>query len=61
MFAQCQDNVTEWDIGSWSQRPDFLAGQNYKVTISVTSWYPHHDMTLDVAGHKTPTTNQPSH
>ena len=22
-LAQCQHNVTEWDIGSWFQQPDF--------------------------------------
>ena len=22
-LAQCQDNVTKWDIGSWCQWPDF--------------------------------------
>ena len=23
---QCQDNMAEWDIGSWSQPPDFPVG-----------------------------------
>ena len=34
-LAQCQDNVTMGDIGSWCQQLDFLVGQHYKVTMSV--------------------------
>ena len=34
-LAQCQDNMTEWDIGSCCWRPDFPVGQCYKVTMSV--------------------------
>ena len=34
-FAQCQDNMTESDIGAWSLQPDFLVGQQYEVAMSV--------------------------
>ena len=34
-LAQFQDNVAEWDIGSWWQRPDLPIGQYYKITMSV--------------------------
>ena len=37
-LAQCQDNVTEWDIRSWCSWPDFPVGKHYKVT-TVISWY----------------------
>ena len=43
-LAQCQDNVTEWDIGAWYQQPDFRVWQHYKVTMSVHCL----DMTLAV-------------
>ena len=34
-LAQCDDNVTVWDIGSWCQWSDLPVGQHYKVAISV--------------------------
>ena len=34
-LAQCQDNVTAWDIRSWHWQPGFQVGQCYKVVISV--------------------------
>ena len=34
-LAQCKDNVTQWDIGSWCCQPDFPVGQYYKVAMSV--------------------------
>ena len=41
-LAQCQDNVTEWDIGSWWQWPDFPVGQHCKVIMCVHchKWVP---------------------
>ena len=41
-------NVTEWDIGSWCQQPDFIVDQHYKVTMNV-HYHVCPDMTLDVA------------
>ena len=39
-LAQCQDNVTEWDIGLRHQQPDFPIGYNYKFTINAhCHWY----------------------
>ena len=44
-MAQCQDNVTEWDM-----RPDLPVGQHYKVTLSAQSQVGvSHDVTLYVA------------
>ena len=34
-LAQCPDNVTEGDVGSWCQRPDFIVGKHYEVTMNV--------------------------
>ena len=34
-LAGCQDNVTEWNIRSWCQRPSLPVGQYYKVAMSV--------------------------
>ena len=34
-LAQCQDNVTEWDIGSGYWQLNFPVGQHYKGTMSV--------------------------
>ena len=44
-LGQCQDNVTEWDIGQWYWQPDFPVGQHDKspwmctVTSRYPSWY----------------------
>ena len=43
-LAHCQDNVTEWGIGSWFWWPGFPVVQHYK--IAVRAYCP--DMTLDV-------------
>ena len=32
-LAQCPDNVTEENIGSWCRSPDFSMGQHYEVTM----------------------------
>ena len=50
-LAHCQDNVTEWDIGSWCQRSNFPVGQNYKVSMSVhcNKSITSPDMTINVA------------
>ena len=34
-LAQCQDNVTGWDIGSWCCWSDFPMGQHHKVVMCV--------------------------
>ena len=57
-LAQCQDNMTEWDIESWYQWSVFPVGQHYKVSMSVhchksdPSWYGDRYC----KGRKTPTT-----
>ena len=33
-LSQCQDNVTEWEIGSWCWRLGFPIRQHYKVAVS---------------------------
>ena len=45
-LAQCQDNVTEWDIGLWCQWPDVPEGQHYEVAMSTLSRV---DISTDVA------------
>ena len=35
--AQCQNNVTEWCIGSWDQWHGILVGQHYKVVMTEQS------------------------
>ena len=46
-LAQCEDNVTEWDIRSWCWPPDLPVGQHYEVATVCTvtsrylSWYDH--------------------
>ena len=57
-LAQCQDNVTEWDIRSWVLVTWYpiekaLYGHHGCALSQVCA---HSDMTLDVAS-KTPTTN----
>ena len=34
-LAQCQDNITEWDIRSWFWWQDLAVGQQYKISINV--------------------------
>ena len=34
-WAQCHDNVTEWDIRSWGKQPDFQLEPHYKFAASV--------------------------
>ena len=51
-LAQCQDNMTEWDITSWCWWPSFPVEQHYKVvsshkSVPILIW---HSMLL---GHKT--------
>ena len=50
-LALCQDNVTGWDIGSWSQRHHFFSGaalsSHHKCTLSQADIRP--DIILDVA------------
>ena len=31
---QYQDNVSEWDIGSWCEQSEFTVGQHYEPTTS---------------------------
>ena len=64
-MAQCQNNVTEWDIGQWCWWPGFAVGQHYKVTMTALSQVGAHlDVTLDVAmmenNNKQVTTNSPT-
>ena len=33
-LAQYQDNMTDWDIGSWCQPVDLTVGQHNKIAIS---------------------------
>ena len=48
--AQCQGNVTEWDISSWWCWPGLPVRQHYKVAMSVQSQVDTHpDITLNVA------------
>ena len=47
--AQCQDNVTEWDVRPWCWQPGFPMGQNYiimspwvrTVICQYPTWYDH--------------------
>ena len=52
-LAQCQDNVTEWDIRSWCWRSGLLVlvGQHYEshYECALSQVDTHPDMTLDVA------------
>ena len=55
-MAQCQDNLTEWNIKSWCWQDGLPVGQHYKIGMSVhchklvpSQVGTRRDMTLDVA------------
>ena len=47
-LAQCQDNVTKWDITSWCWRPGYRMGQHYR-SCHKSQVGTHPDMTLGIA------------
>ena len=50
-LAQYQDDVTGWDIRSWSWQPDLPVGQHHKVSpeCALSQVGAHPDMTLHIA------------